>query len=151
MARGRAKLSDKQERILVQAQLMGLTPRDMQQISNRLIALQREADEIKKVGDAIQGYSWTKTEKGTWNITTPDGYLCEFSKGQRVKRDYWSRKLDYSIKVTKPGTAFKPRHLQKKGIGVNDDWTARICPEGSKELYALINWAHGLKWEIKNQ
>lgn len=150
MARGRAKLTEKQERILIQAQLMGLTPRDMQQISNRLIALQKEADEIKKIGETTQGYSWIKTSNGTWNVTTPDGYLCEFSKGSSGKRSYWERTKDYTVKVTKPGTAFKPRQM-KKGIGVRDEWIAKLCPEKSKELYALICWAQGLKWELKSQ
>ena len=149
MARGRAKLTEKQERILIQAQLMGLTPQDMQRISNRLIALQKEADEIKKIGENIQGFSWIKTDKGTWNVTTPDGYLCEFSKGNSGKRSYWERTKDYKVKVTKPGTAFKPRNFTK-GISIRDGWTARLCPEGSKELYALIQWANTLKWEIKN-
>ena len=149
MARGRAKLTEKQERILIQAQLMGLTPRDMQQISNRLIALQKEADEIKKIGENVQGFSWSKTPEGTWNVTTPEGHLCEFSKGKRnSRRSYWERNLDYSIKVTKPGTAFKPRNFTK-AIGIRDEWVARLCPAGSKELYALICWAQGLKWELK--
>ena len=149
MARGRAKLTDKQERILVQAQLMGLTPRDMQQISNRLIALQKEAEEIKKIGETVQGFRWSKTDKGTWNVTTPEGHVCEFSKGKRSsRRSYWERNLDYSVKVTKPGTAFKPRSFTKS-IGIRDEWVARLCPEGSKELYALICWAQSLKWELK--
>ena len=149
MARSRAKLSDKQERILVQAQLMGLTPHDMQQISNRLIALKKEAEEIKKIGETTQGFRWVKTDNGTWNVTTPDGHLCEFSKGKRgARRSYWEKQLDYTIKVTKPGTAFKPRNFTKT-IGVRDEWVARLCPEGSKELYALINWTSGLKWELK--
>ncbi len=151
MARTRAKLSDKQERILVQAQLMGLTARDMQQIGNRLIALQKEAEEIKRIGENTQGFSWTKTDKGTWNITTPEGYLCEFSKGKRNnRRNYWERNLDYHVKVTKPGTAFKARSFTK-GIGIRDEWIARLCPANSKELYALICWSQGIKWEIKNQ
>ena len=150
MARGRAKLTEKQERILVQAQLMGLTPRDMQQISNRLIALQREADEIKKIGENVQGFTWSKTDNGTWNVTTPEGYLCEFSKGSSGKRSYWERTKDYTIKVTKPGTAFKVRQF-KKGIGIRDEWIAKLCPENSKELYALVCWAQGLKWELKHQ
>ncbi len=150
MARGRAKLSDKQERILIQAQLMGLTPHDMQQISNRLIALQKEADEIKRIGETTQGYSWDKTDAGTWNVRTPDGYLCEFSKGKKnSRRHYWERKLDYTIKVTKPGTVFKPRSFARE-IGIRDEWVARLCPEGSKELYALVSWANGLKWELKS-
>ena len=105
MARSRAKLSEKQERILVQAQLMGLSAHDMQQIGNRLVALKKEADEIQRIGETTQGYTWTKTEKNTWNVKTPDGYLCEFSKGSRGKRSYWERNMDYEIKVTKPGTA----------------------------------------------
>ena len=150
MARGRAKLSDKQERILVQAQLMGLSAHDMQQIGNRLVALKKEADEIQRIGETTQGYTWTKTEKNTWNVKTPDGYLCEFSKGSRGKRSYWERNMDYEIKVTKPGTAFKPRQM-KKTIGIRDEWVARLCPEKSKELYALISWANSLKWELKHQ
>ena len=149
MARSRAKLSEKQERILIQAQLMGLTPHDMQQISNRLIALQKEAEEIKKIGETTQGFSWTKTEKGTWNVRTPDGHLCEFSKGKKnSRRGYWERRLEYTIHVTKPGTAFKPRNFTKE-IGIRDEWVARLCPANSKELYALVNWANGLKWELK--
>lgn len=149
MARGRAKLTEKQERILIQAQLMGLTPRDMQQISNRLIALQREAEEIKKIDQIIQGFSWAKSEQGTWNVTTPDGYLLEFSKGVRnQRRNYWERQLEYTVKVSKPGTAFKKRSMIKT-IGVRDEWIAKLCPEKSKELYSLIGWAQGLKWELK--
>lgn len=150
MARGRAKLTEKQERILIQAQLMGLTPRDMQQISNRLIALQKEADEIKQIGETTQGYSWVKTDKGTWNVTSPDGYLCEFGKGVSKKRHYWQHTKTYQVKVTKPGTAFKARNFTKE-IGIRDEWVARLCPEGSKELFALVTWANGLKWEIKSQ
>jgi len=149
MARGRAKLTEKQERILVQAQLMGLTPRDMQQISNRLIALQKESEERVTVGEAIQGYSWTKDAKKQWSVTTPDGYVCEFTKGTKHRTGYWDRSWDYNVKVTKPGTAFKTRYLQKKQISVRDEWVAKLCPENSKELYGIIRWAHNLKREIK--
>ena len=149
MARGRAKLTEKQERILVQAQLMGLTPRDMQQISNRLIALQNESEERVTVGEAIQGYSWTKDAKKQWSVTTPDGYVCEFTKGTKHRTGYWDRSWDYNVKVTKPGTAFKTRYLQKKQISVRDEWVAKLCPENSKELYGIIRWAHNLKREIK--
>ena len=53
MARERAKLSDKQERILVQCQLMGLTPSDMTQISNRLVALERERGFKADIAEAV--------------------------------------------------------------------------------------------------
>jgi hypothetical protein len=140
MARGRAKLTDKQERILVQAQLMGLTPRDMTQISNRLVALQREADEIKNVGEAIQGYSWKKDEKNRWVIATPEGYHCAFTKEKTGRTHYWDKTWDYTVKITKPGTAFQTRIHRKKSVSFRDEWVARLCPENSKELYGLIKF-----------
>lgn len=152
MARGRAKLTDKQERILVQAQLMGLTPRDMTQISNRLVALQREAEEIKTVGEAIQGYTWTKDPKdpkSRWTVITPDGYHCQFTKTNHGRSSYWERTWDYNVKITKPGTAFKTRSHQRKTVMFRDEWVARLCPEGSKELYGLIRFSHNIQSLIK--
>ena len=67
MARERAKLTDKQERILVQCQLMGLTTRDMTQISNRLVALERERAFKADIAEAVADKTWTKVDKG-WQI-----------------------------------------------------------------------------------
>ena len=86
MPRSRAKLSDKQERILVQAQLMGLTARDMQQIGNRLIALQKEAEEKLQITQTIEGYLWNQDKDGRWTIITSEGYHCRFSKGIKTKQ-----------------------------------------------------------------
>ncbi len=150
MPRERAKLSDKQERILVQCQLMGLTPQDMQQISNRLIALQKEADEIKSIGETIYGFTWNKDDKGRWTVITPEGYHCEFTKGKNGRTHYWEQSWEYNVKVTKPGTVFKTRYLQKKNISYRNEWKAKLCPEKSKELYGMISWARNqLKWDVK--
>lgn len=150
MPRSRAKLSDKQERILIQAQLMGLTPHDMQQISNRLIALKKEAENIQEIGETVQGFSWSRDDKKNWVVTTPDGYRCEFVKGKTGKTNYWDSNWNYDVVVTKPGTAFKTRRLQKKVITLQHEWRAKLCPEGSKELYGMIVWAkRQLRWEIQ--
>jgi len=152
MSRGRAKLTDKQERILVQAQLMGLTPHDMQRISNRLIALQKEAEEIANVNDTVTDYSWIKNEKDSWTITTPDGYVCKFGKPMKTNRMYWETVKDYPITITKPGTAFKTRVLQKKQVSIKSEWRAKLCPENSKELYGMIKFLkHHLQWELRNK
>lgn len=142
MARERAKLSEKQERILIQAQLMGLTPRDMQQISNRLIAIQKEAAEKLEIQNIIDGFSWTKNDKNSWTVTTPEGYVCKFGKRSTGKGHYWETVKEYPITITKPGTAFKPRVVQKKQISFRHEWRAKLCPEGSKELYGIIKWLH---------
>ncbi len=152
MTRVRAKLTDKQERILVQAQLMGLTPRDMTQISNRLLALQKEAEEKLSIQSNIEGYSWEKNDKGSWTITTPGGYVCKFGKASKDRSHYWETVKDYPITVTKPGTAFKTRVLQKKQVSIKNEWRARLCPEHSKELYGMIKWlGHHLQWELRNK
>jgi len=152
MPRQRARLTDKQERILVQAQLMGLTPHDMQRISNRLIALQKEAEEIKNINDTISGYTWIKNDKESWTITTPEGYVCKFGKPMKGGRMYWETVKDYPITITKPGTAFKTRVLQKKQVTIRNVWLAKLCPENSKELYGMIKWvSQHLQWELRKK
>lgn len=152
MPRQRAQLTDKQERILVQAQLMGLTPHDMQRISNRLIALQKEASEKLEIQNVIEGYSWTKNDKDSWTITTPDGYVCKFGKPMKGNRMYWETVKDYPITITKPGTAFKTRVLQKKQVSIKSEWRAKLCPENSKELYGMIKYLrHHLQHELRKK
>jgi hypothetical protein len=152
MARERAKLTDKQERILVQAQLMGLTPRDMTQISNRLVAIQKEAADKLEIQSVIEGYSWVKNDKNSWTITTPEGYVCKFGKSSSGKGYYWETVRDYPITVIKPGTAFKARVLQKKQVSFKDNWRAKFCPENSKELYGMIKWlGHHLQYELRKK
>lgn len=140
MSRTRAKLSDKQERILVQCQLMGLTPRDMQQISNRLIALQKEAKLKSEISQTIEGYSWIKNDKNSWTITTPEGYVCKFGRALKNNSFRWDNSKDYPLSITKPGTVFKTRVIQKNSVSLNHDWRAKFCPENSKELLGMIRW-----------
>jgi hypothetical protein len=137
----RKKLTDKQERILVQSQLMGLTPRDMQQISNRMIALQKEAEEKADISKRTEGFSWEKINERDWKITTPTGYLLETTKGVRNKSGWDYYCYDFDFKVTKPGTRFRPRYLKNKSVRVALDWKKKLMPGESKELYAIIVWA----------
>lgn len=140
MPRERAKLTDKQERILVQAQLMGLTASDMTKISNRLVALQKESQDMKEIADTIDSYTWTKDEKNRWSIHTPDGYVCKFIKGKNARSHYYETTWDYSITISKPGTAFKTRYVQKNSVRFSNSWRSKLCPEKSKELYGLIRF-----------
>ena len=59
MSRGRKPLTDKQERILVQCQLMGMTTADLVTISNRLKAIDAENEFRSRVAEATHGFSWT--------------------------------------------------------------------------------------------
>jgi hypothetical protein len=152
MPRERTKLTDKQERILVQAQLMGLTPRDMQQVGNRLIALQKEAEDKQEIQNLIEGYSWQRNEKDSWTIITAEGYYIKFSKHKRNQSYSWERSYIYNISISKPGTAFKTRVLQKQTVTIHDSLRSKFCPENSKELCSMIKWAsHHLHWALNQK
>ncbi len=159
MARERAKLSDKQEKILMQAMLMGLDARDMQQIGNRLMALKREAEEKASIADNIAGYSWKQVDHPTkknplgkaWHITDSDGYIYEFSNKTQSRHSSWySKNFEYDIRVSKPGTRFKTRVAKGKNVSIDNDWKKKFMPEQSKELYGMIRYVGKVNWKYEN-
>ena len=158
MPRERAKLSDKQEKILIQAQLMGLSAHDMQQIGNRLMALKKEAEEKSDIADAIYGFSWEeikdetrKDGKAGWRITTPDQYVFDVTNPRKDKRNWYARGMIWDFHVDKPGTRFKTRILKDKSIDVYDNWKKKFMPSNSKDLYGIIRWiiTHRYDWSGK--
>jgi len=147
MARERSKLTEKEERILIQAQLMGLSTGSMVKIGNRLKAIEKDREDQARIDEDCQGYSWTKIKDG-WAITDSNGYVSEFTNQQRRTGSWYNTVYSYSVKVHKPGTRFKPRHFKKSEINISDLWRARMCPGSSKHVYAMIRWCHGLKSKI---
>jgi hypothetical protein len=148
MARERAKLTDKEERILIQAQLMGLSTGSMVKIGNRLRALEKERKDIAAINDVCQDYSWIEI-KGGWAINTPDKYVVEFTNQTRSKNKPWYQiDWDFAVKLYKPGTRFKPRYFKKKTISVSTEWKAKLCPANSKIVYALIRYCYRIKKDI---
>lgn len=141
MPRSRVALTDKEERILIQAQLMGLSTTSMVKIGNRLKALEKERDDIAAINDATQGYTWPdKLIPEKLSVTTPDGYLVQAERGTRSTSRWDSFSWEYTITVTKPGTRFKPRVYKKKTLHCSYEWKKRLMPCSSKELYSLIRW-----------
>ena len=148
MARGRSKLTDKEEKILVQAQLMGLSTASMVRIGNRLRAIDKERIEKAAVDDYTSGFSWApmldeaKNNKQIgWAVTAPSGHIFEFTERCWAKPTYYERRFSYTVTIRKPGTRFKMRVYSDVITSIHNDWLARLCPEGSKELYAMIRWA----------
>jgi hypothetical protein len=139
MARERAKLTDKQERILVQCQLMGLTTRDMTQISNRLVALEKEREFKAEIADAVADKTWTKIDKG-WHIVDGQGRVYECRKAKPGKRhSYWDQQVfAWDVAISGKDKRFKSKTLSDITVYVDNGITSRICPENSKELYALL-------------
>jgi len=143
MPRSRAKLTDKQEKILLQCQLMGLTTRDMTQISNRLQALDREREFKSKVSDATAGFMWKEKTKTDFVVTDSDGKIYEvktFSEYTKPNNFYYGRAQYANITISKPGTRFKIREIKahKLSSHLEDEIIASVCPEGNKNLYRVM-------------
>lgn len=147
MSRGRAALTDKEEKILIQSQLMGLTPSSMVKIGNRLKAIEKEREDKAHIDQTCQGYTWVKNQAG-WTIITPENYHCEFTDEKKGKSTWYDRVFSYKVKVHKPGTRFKPRFFKEKSIRISDDWKAKLCPAGSKTVYGMIRFCHNLRSEL---
>ena len=135
MPRGRASLTDKQERILVQCQLMGLTTSDMIKISNRLKALDIERENRKKVDEAVSGMTWKIVSTKNFVVTDSKGLVYDCADITNIRKIGYYHK-SFGVTITHPGTRMKPRKGELT-IHENDYILARHCPENSKTLYRI--------------
>jgi hypothetical protein len=126
---------------------MGLSTASMVKIGNRLKALEQEREAIARINADCQGYTWAEIEDG-WAITTPDKHDVEFTHQTRSKSSWYQTNWTFQVKIHKPGTRFKPRHIKKKDVSISDDWKARLCPAKSKLVYGLVRCCHSLKYEL---
>jgi hypothetical protein len=141
MPRGRAALTEKEERILIQAQLMGLSTASMVKIGNRLKALEQEREAMDHINEMCQGYVWDDVQNlEKLKVTTPDGLEVEAVRGQKGRSRWGHYGWNYDITVTKPGTRFKARVYKSKELQCDYDWKKKLMPAKSKELYSLIRW-----------
>jgi hypothetical protein len=143
MPRGRKPLTDKQERILVQCQLMGMTTADLVTISNRLKALDAEREFKSRVAEITHGFFWTvKKPRREFTITDSAGHVYDVKVRSDYGRRTWSQQChDFAeVTMTKPGTRFKAKTVTDHGL--RDDWgdneISSVCPEGNKYLYRMM-------------
>jgi len=146
MARGRAQLPEKLERIMVQATLTGLTTADMIKIANRMRALDEERRQRADIDETIAGYTWTAIKSG-WRIVGTEGHVFDCIRSVKRRREQW-RGLEtvWTITVTKPGTRYKTREIKDRSLRIGHDWKKHMMPETSKDLYALIRFIGGTNW-----
>lgn len=142
MPRGRKKLSEKQERILVQCQLMGLTTADMTQISNRLRALDAERQFKARVDEVSQGFTFTEKSKREFTITDNSGKVYDVKVStDRSTRNWSNYGTEYaSINITKPGTRFKGKTVSKHPLQESyiDHEIVSVCPNRNKLLFRVM-------------
>lgn len=143
MTRTRTPLTEKQERILVQCQLMGLTTRDMTQISNRLVALERERNFIKDVEMVMQNIQDYKTDKSknVYEIVDKIGNVYTCRKAQ--KSTYYSEVFD--VKVHRVDGLIK-NHKNQTIYPDSTGEVAKHCPEKNKRLFRLCKSIQTGRW-----
>ena len=153
MARGRAALTEKEERILVQAQLMGLSTASMVKIGNRLRALEQERIEIDRINETIQGFQFAETQSvEKLQVTDPDGHVVEAVRGKKGNSRWDAFSWQYDIRVSKPGTRFKTRVFKNRELRCDYDWKKRLMPAKSKELFSLIRWVkNSMPWDTPDE
>lgn len=143
MARERVALTDKEEKILIQAQLMGLNTSSMVKIGNRLKALEREREQKSNVDVLVSNFTYKQKENSMgWEITDNEGKVWHFTNRHRSSRNRgWSNQIEltYDISVEKPGTRFQVRSATRQTLYISGDWgPAKFMPEKNKELYAMM-------------
>lgn len=150
MPRERTKLTEKQERILVQAQLMGLTTADMIRISNRLKAIERQQEAQREIDAVVQGMLWVKKDTG-WQITDTGGKVYDITNrkeknnGRRSWENYYTLAVD--VTVNKPGTRFQTRTGKQREVYINSDYPLKLLPEKSKELFHFMKLIKAGRWD----
>lgn len=142
MPNQRRTLSDKEERILVQAQLMGMSTQSMVKIGNRLKALEAEKRELDYIATAIHGYTWDdKDSPACLKVTNRDGYEITATHTGKKKSTWLSHSWEYNCVIEKPGTRFK---TVKVGVDLTCDsnWKKKFMPAQDKHIFSLIRWAN---------
>ena len=147
MARARAKLSDKLERIMVQSQLMGLTTADMVKIANRMRVLDAEREFKREVDEAVNGVSWAKINKNHYTITDRKGrhYSCVCKEVSRTGWA-WERNEKWDITITHPGTRMKPKTITRESLYADPGEVTSACPDKDKRLWRLVRNIHKGRW-----
>ena len=142
MPRGRKQLTEKQERILLQCQLMGLTTADLVTISNRLKALDIEREFRAAVATVTEGFTWIVKDKRNFTVTDRAGTVYECKCYADYSSSDWTmRGRNFAkITITRPGTRQKPRTIPDHKITNpwNETEIVSACPEGSKFLYRIL-------------
>ena len=140
MPRSKAKLTEKQERILVQCQLMGMTTADMTTISNRLKALDREREFTDRVNEVCNDFTFVEKSPKEFVITDQDGKVYEFKVYvDRTRKDWTFYSTHFAeVKISKPGTRFKTRYDKKVKLPLLSEEVVSLCPNGNKWLYRAM-------------
>lgn len=143
MGRGRRPLSDKQERILVQCQLMSLTTADLVTISNRLKALDAEREFKSRVNEVTEGFTWTEKDRRNFRITDAKGTIYDVKVVSDYSRSNWHQQCQDFARITVTNSRSRgSKSFELDRHPLRDSWDTTeivsVCPEGNKFLFRMM-------------
>ena len=155
----RKPLTDKEERVLAYAQLMGVEVSSMSRIANRMRAQAQEQENARTVAAVVGDYEWTVVSsehpRQVYEISNKStGWRWHCQATGRGASSWLNSSWQFIVTWTAPdGTVGKsdPSPSQPR------DLQLRLLPERDRALYGMIRWIncqdwdHQLRWHQKQQ
>jgi hypothetical protein len=144
----RKPLSDKEERVLAYAQLMGVEVSSMSRIANRMRAQALEQENARTVARVVDDYTWTvissEHPRQVYEISSKStGWQWHCQGTGRGSSSWFNVGWEFEVTWTAPnGTVGKEMPVPSQPR----DLQLRLLPERDRALYGLIRWIRNQDW-----
>jgi hypothetical protein len=144
----RKPLSDKEERVLAYAQLMGVEVASMSRIANRMRAQAQEQENARAVARVVDDYTWTVIHNNhpqqvyeILNKSTGWRWHCQGTG--RGSSSWFNTGWQFEVTWTAPnGLVGKETPVPSQPR----DLPLRLLPESDRALYGLLRWIRIQDW-----
>jgi hypothetical protein len=145
----RKPLTDKEERVLAYAQLMGVEVSSMSRIANRMRAQAQEQENAQTVAAVVGDYDWTVVSsehpRQVYEISSKNtGWRWHCRGTGRGSSSWYDASWQFEVTWTAPNGT-----LGKEGPSPSQprDLQLRLLPERDRALYGLIRWINNQDWD----
>jgi hypothetical protein len=146
----RKPLSDKEERVLAYAQLMGVEVASMSRIANRMRAQAQEQENAQAVARVVDDYAWTvihdRHPQQVYEIQNKStGWSWHCQGTGRGSSSWFNNGWQFEVTWTAPnGTVGKEMPVPSQPR----DLPLRLLPESDRALYGLLRWIRIQDWNF---
>ena len=144
----RKPLTDKEERVLAYAQLMGVEVASMSRIANRMRAQAQEQENAQAVARVVDDYAWTvihdRHPQQVYEIQNKStGWRWHCQGTGRGSSSWFNNGWQFEVTWTAPnGTVGKETPVPSQPR----DLPLRLLPESDRALYGLLRWIRIQDW-----
>jgi hypothetical protein len=144
----RKPLTDKEERVLAYAQLMGVEVSSMSRIANRMRAQAQEQQNARTVAAVVGDYDWTvihgEHPRQVYEILNKStGWHWHCQGTGRGSSSWYNVGWEFEVTWTAPnGTVGKEMPVPSQPR----DLQLRLLPERDRALFGLLRWINTRDW-----